>query len=81
MYRLYVVHTNANAETNTEYYPNLTKKEVNRMIDKYCEITSPELDKNNNLFWQMRDRRTDMTVINNDTNKTVCTSDNSLLTP
>lgn len=81
MYRLYVVHTNSNAETNTEYYPNLTKKEVNSMIDKYCEITSPELDKNNNLFWQMRDRRTDITVINNDTNKTVCTSDNSLLTP
>ena len=81
MYRLYVVHTNSNSETNTEYYPSLSKQEVNDLIDKYCEITSPELDSNNNLFWQMRDRRTDITVINNDTNKTVCTSDNSLLTP
>jgi len=81
MYRLYVVQTDSNAETTTEYYPNLTRKEVNRMIDKYCEIITPELDKNNNLYWQMRDRRVDITVINNDTNKLVCTSGDSLLTP
>ena len=81
MYRLYIVHTDTHKNTQTEYYPNLTRRQVNNMIDKYCELASPETDKNNNLYWELRDRRTDMTLIDNNTNKKVATSNNRLLKP
>ena len=79
MYRLYIVHTDSENKTKTEFYPNLTRRQVNSMIDKYCELASPDIDKNNNLYWQLREHRTDMTLIDNDTNKTISTSNNRLL--
>lgn len=78
-YRVYIIHTRNNNLPETEYYPRVDKQNINNKIDALNEIISPVTDAHNCLRWQLPHKQIEMTVIDNETNKTVETASMSFL--
>ena len=77
-YRVYITSKN----DIVDYYPSISKQDVNKLIDKYNETISPVFTEKKTLKWHYSHNSSlEMTVINNSNDERVNTNDVYFLTP